>query len=344
MEQHNYVDAIRRSGLTIYDQIEIGDPNLWIPTPVLESLLDNGLRGLSLANLENRARSKALKQHVCRVLGYPVPNEFEKTQPRFFGQCFDTYVQKSNNLQVHNEELSPSRRYVIVRVAADGTVSKVRAITGEALALLDHTGTLTGKYQARCLTSSETAELAAAADTAVLKEFVQGNVLLHTGALPDLDPKAGEIYSIVALFDKLQPLVSRRFENVGIGHERLRGDALHRLVCSALGYAEHRDNGQFPDVRNQLLEIKFQTSPTIDLGIVLPNSTAVLDISMLGGKQIRHCDVRYAVFFGKITPEFVDITHLILTTGESFFDRFQQMGGNVLNQKLQIKLPPVLFD
>ena len=27
-----YVEAINRSGLSIYDPIEIGDPELWIPT------------------------------------------------------------------------------------------------------------------------------------------------------------------------------------------------------------------------------------------------------------------------------------------------------------------------
>ncbi|MCS1407370.1 MAG: hypothetical protein M2R45_00528 [Verrucomicrobia subdivision 3 bacterium] len=27
-----YIEAIRRSGLSIYDRIEVGDPDLWIPT------------------------------------------------------------------------------------------------------------------------------------------------------------------------------------------------------------------------------------------------------------------------------------------------------------------------
>ena len=43
------------------------------------------------------------------------------------------------------------------------------------------------------------------------------------------------------------------------------------------------------------MEVKLQTSPTIDLGLVRPDSTAVLDIPKIGGKQLRHCDVRYAV-------------------------------------------------
>ncbi len=65
----DYVAAIKASGLTIYDAIEIGDPHLWIPTPELESILDNALAGISLARLPNRTRSKVAKEHVGNALG-----------------------------------------------------------------------------------------------------------------------------------------------------------------------------------------------------------------------------------------------------------------------------------
>ncbi len=61
---------------------------------------------------------------------YPVPFSFARVQPRFPGQLFDTYTQKSNNLQIWNEEIVPSRRYVIVRVADDGKIVKVKVVTG----------------------------------------------------------------------------------------------------------------------------------------------------------------------------------------------------------------------
>jgi hypothetical protein len=64
---------------------------------------------------------------------------------------------------------------------------------------------------------------------------------------------------------------------------------------------------------------------------------------MIGGKQIRHCDVRYAVFYGTADGKNVKITHLFLTTGEAFFSRFPQFGGKVLNKKLQIRLPSNFF-
>ena len=83
-----YVVAIRHSNLTIYDPIEIGDPKLWIPTPILEELLDAKMTGVSLAGLPLRTRSKVVKEHICRALGYPVPSSFTKTRPRFPGTAF----------------------------------------------------------------------------------------------------------------------------------------------------------------------------------------------------------------------------------------------------------------
>lgn len=339
-----YVAAIRAKGLSIYDPIAIGDPDLWIPTPELQALLDDGLRGLPLAGLPLRTRSKIVKKRVCEVLGYPVPSSFKKTQPRFPGQIFDTYTQKSNNLQVWNEELSPARRYVIIRVSDAGTILRVKVITGDTLAQLDTTGTLTRKYQARCLCGAQATELIAAQDTARLLPFVATNIDLGQIATPVRHPAAGELLSIGRLFECLARLVGRDFADPGVDQERNRGAALHRLVCDALGYRGYQDDGQFPDVRHQLLEVKLQTSPTIDLGLVAPESAEPLDVPMIDGRQIRHCDVRYGIFYGTVANGRVELTHFFLTTGAAFFSRFPQFQGKVLNAKLQIPLPADFFD
>lgn len=338
-----YIQNIRASRLTIYDPIEIGDLALWVPTPDLEQLLNEGLRGISLAGLPLRTRSKVAKEHVCRVLGYPVPASFLKSQPRFPGQLFDTYVQKSNNLQVWNEELAPTRRYVLIRLSPDDVVSKVKVVTGDTLAKLDTTGTLTQKYQARCIPGATKAELFAAEDTTLLRPFVATDVELKHVATPVSYPAALALLSIADLYARLSRLVDFTFKDTGYDQERNRGAALHRMVCSALGYASYQDDGQFPDVRHQLLEVKLQTSPTIDLGLVLPSSTEPLDVPKIAGHQVRHCDVRYAVFYARTDGTLVTLTHFFLTTGEAFFNRFPQFQGKVLNKKLQIPLPGDFF-
>jgi len=283
-----YVESIRKSGITIYDPIEIGDTELWIPTPELEQLLNAFMTGVSLAGLPLRTRSKVVKEHICQAIGYPVPPSFKKTQPRFPGQFFDAYTQKSNNLQVWNEELSPTRRYVIIRVDDNDVIVKVKVVTGDALALLDTTGTLTQKYQARLIPGDIAAELVASEDTGLLIPFVKADVDLASVASPVNHPQSGQLLPIEEIFDKLQSLVGVRFKDIGYDQERNRGAALHRLVCQRLGYASYRDDGQFPDVRHQLLEVKLQTSPTIDLGLVCPDSEEALDVPKIEGYQIRH--------------------------------------------------------
>jgi len=338
-----YVKAIRESGLSIYDPIDIGDPKLWIPTPELEKLLNEDLCGLSLDGLPLRTRSKVLKEHVCRVLGYPVPKSFKKNQPRFPGQLFDTYIQKANNLQIWNEELSPSRRYVIIRLDESNLISKIKVVTGETLAFLDTTGTLTQKYQARLIPGQIQAELISREDTSLLQPFVERDIDLSTIASPIDHPRAGELFPIQQIFLKLKNLIGSSFEDKGIDQERNRGADLHRMVCCQLGYTDYRDDGQFPDVRHQLLEVKLQTSPTIDLGLVSPDSIETLDVPQIKGHQVRHCDVRYALFYAEIQGQKVTLTNLFISTGEMFFSRFPKFKGRELNKKLQIPLPRNFF-
>ena len=339
-----YVEAIRRSGLSIYDHIEIFDPELWIPTSELEELLSGALTGVPLLGLPLRTRSKYVKECICQALGYPVPPSFKKTQPRFPGQLFDTYVQKSKNLQVWNEQLVPTRRYVIIRVGGDDVINKVKVVTGDTLARLDTTGTLTQKYQARLILGEKNGELITTKDTDLLLPFVRSGVDLGTVPGPLNDPRAGQLLPIQEVFERLQSLVGDDLLNIGYEQERNRGATLHRMVLQHLGYIVYQDDGQFPDVRHQLLEVKLQTSPTIDLGLVCPDSEEALDVPKIEGYQVRHCDVRYAVFYAETDGQDATLTHLFLSTGEKFFTRFPQFQGKVLNKKLQIPLPANFFD
>lgn len=338
-------DLIRDSGLTIYDPVEPSHPQLLIPAADLERLLKTSLGGLSLAGLPPRTRSKYVKEQICRVLGYPVPSRFRRTQPRFPGQRFDVYVQKSNNLQIWNEELAPTRRYVIIGVDPDDVITNVKVVAGAALAALDTTGTLTQKYQARVTLGADSAELVSGDDTAGLQRIVAPRSYVPSDADPVDDPKVGQLLTIQDIFDRLRSIIGTQFRYLGSDQERNRGGALHALVCHRLGYGNFRDDGQFPDIRHQLIEIKLQTSRTIDLGLTLPSSTdPIPDMPSIDGYEIRVCDVRYVLFCADREVDNVTLTHLFVTTGERFLDRFQLSQGNVLNKKLQISLPTGFFD
>ena len=162
--------GIAKSGKGIYDALH-DSPDFFLAARDLEAILRAGLVGLDL-NYPLRTRSKVLKSKICEILGYPVPTSFRKSKPRFPGQDFDTYVQKSNNLQIWNEEISPTRRYVIIRLDEGSKVVGVRVVTGEVLAKLDTTGTLTKKYQAKSREPVTQSELVSQSDAYSVQDAI----------------------------------------------------------------------------------------------------------------------------------------------------------------------------
>lgn len=338
----DYVAAIAASGLTIYDPIEVGS-ELWIPSKELERILSDGLRGFDTAGMPPRTRSKEVKTQVCTALGYPLPPGFKRTRPRFPGQDMDTYVQAANNLQVWNDKITATRRYALIRPGEDGKIIRVKVISGVDLALLDRTGTLTQKYQARLIEGKAPAELVSQSDTQNLRECISNTHAKRFEESPIDYPTCGKLLPLTEVYNRLRGLVGRTFPDLGAGQERNRGAQLHRLVCEALRYPNYRDDGRFPDVKHQLLEVKLQLEATIDLGLVKPSSEEPLDVPKLGDRTVRHCDVRYALFCGESDGSIVRLTRFYLTSGSDFFTRFPQCQGKVLNKKLQIPLPRNFF-
>jgi hypothetical protein len=283
---------------SIYENMTLEESDImWYTKDEIEELIVQEMVGTSFNGLPLRTRSKEAKVLVCTSLGYPVPKSFKKTQPRFPSQNLDTYVQKSNNLQVWNEELDPERRYLLIRLDENDVVTAAKVVTGVDLAILDTTGTLTQKYQARLITGDEITELISSKDTTELIAGVKLQTNADLNKLSPIEPPQDQsILEINTLYNLLKPLIGKSFKDPGADQERNRGADLHKLVCEALGYSNYADDGQFPDVKNQLLEVKLQTSPTIDLGLVCPDSDHNLDINPISGFRVRHKDVRYALF------------------------------------------------
>lgn len=344
----DYKNAIQSSGFDIYTPIEVGDKDYWIPTPSLEHLLNQWLIGHVLKDSQdsaypNRTRSKVLKIEACKALGYPIPKQFKRAKPRFIGQQFDIYGQKAFNLQIWNEPISPTRRYAIVDISDGDVINKVRVVYGQDLILLDKTGKITKKYQASLVTGAATHELVSSQDTPLMLPYVKSGATFATSVSPIDEPACEALLPIQEIFERLSMLVGVLFADPGMDQERNRGAALHSLVCKMLGYSNYEDNGQFPDIRHQLLEVKLQTSPTIDLGMVLPDSEEAIVMPPVGHHHPRHCDARYAVFYAKTDGKQVTLTHLFITTGADFFTRFRRFEGKVTNGKIQIPLPRNFF-
>jgi hypothetical protein len=335
--EQSLIDAIAESGLTIYDSLP-DHPELYISTEVLEHILDSRLDGLDL-NYPLRTRARIVKEAVCNALGYPVPPSFARTQPRFPGQDFDVYVQKANNLQVWNEEVSPSRRYVLVRVDERGVVTRVRVVLGTVLAMYDRTGTLTHKYQAKSAYEVVASVLVSPTDTSRVVDLLTSPRGGYARPLTGRGPTPGSLVPIADLYRRLKSLIGATLPDPGLDQERNRGGCLHDRVCECACGDLLPDSGQFPDVPEQLIEVKLQTAPTVDLGLVSPDSEDPLpDLP-----QLRHCDVRYVVFYGSSNNGLVGLDHVVVATGKDFFKFFRRFEGLVRNAKLQIPLPKDFF-
>lgn len=339
----NICQSIQRSEVDLYAEPALAESDLYYPPEVLEAHLTQALVGnTSLANVAVRTRSKVAKSLVATTLGYKVPTSFIKVQPRFPHPNLDIYVQKSNNLQIWNEELDSSRRYVIIGLDDEEKISAIRVIAGADLVRYDTTGTLTSKFQAN--RKQETgSRLVNELDTEnFLKVYGECS---NVDSVEDLSPVArpvpGKVLGIESLYARLQGLIGTEHQDPGLIQERLRGAVLHKAVCASLGFKDYADNGKFPDILSQALEIKLQLSRTVDLGLELPSSDK--PIASLDGK-ISARDIRYAIFYGeRISSEKFKITSLVLVSGANFFDEYQQFQGLVSNKKLQLRLPADFF-
>lgn len=338
----DYQRNIAESGLTIYEIIDPNNETLYIPTEHLQAIIKTAMVGLSLQGLPLRTRSKIVKQKICECLGYPIPKSFKKTQPRFYGQNFDVYTQKSLNVQIWNEEITPDRRYVFLEVNEDDIVTNVRVITGDELAFYDNTGKLTTKYQAT-MHHFEQSHLFATADTDNLMDVIcKFNPDLRQFNPNDF-PNPDSLLPISELFRRLITLEGREFSYISATQERNRGAVIHGAVCEALGYSIYEDDGKYPDLRNQLLEIKLQTSPTIDLGLHSPEDGCC--IFSCYGKPFFSEDVRYAIFDGIVDTArgTVIIDKVYITNGLHFTKDFPLFQGKKQNAKIQLPLPSDFF-
>ena len=299
----------------------------------LELALKKGLIGISLSGLPLRTRSKVVKEKVCLALGYPIPKSFTKSKPRFPCQNLDILTQKSNNIQIWNEGIDLDRRYAVIRINSTDTITDVKVITGNILSKMDKTGTLTQKYQA-ILPVDSGSQLYSKTDTANLIPWLKRNHNQISG-LPTDNPLKGQVLPIEEVYRKLSTLIGLSFPEISKDQERNRGATIHKEACKTLGFSQYLDNGNFPDIPSQLLEIKLQTSQTIDLGKYSPNGEKEIFPGIISN------DIRYAIFYATSADGNITIEKLFVVNGEQFFKLCTEIRG--INKKIQLPIPHDFF-
>lgn len=118
-----------------------------------------------------------------------------------------------------------------------------------------------------------------------------------------------------------------------------RGQALEKKVLELLGY-DVKDNdllyGAFPDIRNQLLEVKVQDSPTVDLGKFSPEKEEIV----IADSDLTTFDVRYLIAL--TNPQTEIIEGIILSPGEKLGELFSYVSAE--SYKCQRAIPMSFFE
>ncbi|MFZ5818131.1 MAG: hypothetical protein ACOY93_23005 [Bacillota bacterium] len=173
-------------------------------------------------------------------------------------------------------------------------------------------------------------------DTPALKKWVSYEYVRPLGSI-HTDPVPGQLLSIEVLRDILLPnLLGRTIQK---GATKNRGQALEAMVKHYLGYQESSQDllsGGYPDIRHQVLEVKVQDSPTVDLGLYSPQNV----------EQIPDCpgittaDVRYLIALTDGDSGVIE--GIVLCPGSRLGDKFAYVSATSV--KYQRSIPMSFFD
>ena len=173
-------------------------------------------------------------------------------------------------------------------------------------------------------------------DSAKLSDKVKTTYSKPKSSMTD-EPKIEDLFSLELLRD----LVARNLIGMTLdaGATKNRGQALERLTLNMLGYDLNESDllfGGYPDIRNQLLEVKVQDTQTVDLGKFTP----ALEEVIVETGNLTTFDVRYLIAL--TNPETLEIEGVILCPGEKFGDLFSYVSET--SYKCQRSIPMSFFE
>jgi hypothetical protein len=151
------------------------------------------------------------------------------------------------------------------------------------------------------------------------------------------EPELKELYSI-ALLKKIvaEKLIGKKLNSASTKN---RGQALERMTLELLGYEMNKNDflyGGFPDIINQLLEVKVQDSPTVDLGKFSPEKEEIV----IATKNLTTFDVRYLIALTNPKTEIIE--GVILSPGEKLGNIFSYVSNQ--SYKCQRAIPMAFFN
>lgn len=284
----------------------------------------------------------------------------QKGVPKFLREYIDTYIVTSGkkyNLQVWNR--NPNNPFVQVQykngenlLATDVRfiLGKVNITTNVIESIIIMTpdyivknfgefGKPTSKQQliisneSRKLIINSNNKLLFEEDHKSLNGSLQENCIIAPNAsIKDTPTKVIKLSTLKNLLVK--ELIGIRLDPLKSTKER--GQDLERIICKKLGYTVNDCSldGGYPDIKNQMLEVKVQESPTIDLGKFSPQF-----IETISGDFTTE-NIRYLIALTK--PKTGEIEGIILCPGASLGKYFTYVAEQSF--KCQRSIPMEYFE
>lgn len=337
----------------------------------LESLIGIGFK---LTGKSRTDGSNNRKMIAAKLEQYPLPNkadndEYEiippkkKGVPKILREFVDTYIVTSGasyNLQVWNRipssesllikyESGESLKCTDVRLVmtkidvTSNTVSAIIIVTPQYIEskfgkfgkpTVKHQLLISAKVRAKIYESMT--KIMFYGDSKKMVDLTRNDFELPQERMTE-QPRVGQIFSL----DLIKRIVAEQLVGYKIspGATKNRGQELERKVLELLGYVFSDTDllyGSFPDIPNQLLEIKVQDTQTVDLGKFSPENEEIV----IEHLNLTTFDVRYLIAL--TNPDSGIIEGIILSPGEQLGSIFSYVSD--ISYKCQRSIPMAFFE
>jgi len=298
-----------------------------------------------------------------------LPGSFEivppkqKGVPRILRELIDSYIITSGtsyNLQVWNripncktllvkydtgESLKcDDVRFIFAKIdTANNKIDSIVILTPEYIEkhfgkfdkpTIKHQLLISNKVRRQILTSET--KILSFQDSSKLSYFITNDYQKPSEYISK-DPNIKSLFSIQLLVEKVaKELIGTRLDE---NSTKNRGQDLERRTLALLGYStSHGENlvGGYPDIPNQLLEVKVQETQTVDLGRFTPEREEVV----FSDNNLTTFDVRYLIALTNGSTGIIE--GIILAPGERLGEIFTYVSD--VSYKCQRSIPMSFFE
>ena len=175
-------------------------------------------------------------------------------------------------------------------------------------------------------------------DTAIIKRLAKCEKIIKQKASIKDNPELKNLYKLEVIRDSFQSRI------IGMSIPSLqtknKGQLLEKEISDLLGY-ENKDvtlmEGLYPDIRHQLLEVKIQDSPTVDLGKYTP---LIHEKGFCDLENVTTEDVRYLIAL--TDKKDLTVKAIVLMPGKNLGDNFSYVSDT--SYKCQRSIPMSFFN